>query len=452
MRITIWDPPTDISNYEIKFTFNRGKADEKSDNNNKKSPDKIDNIVLHQSDPEEKEITCKGMKEVNQSTSLCRKEMLMGFIEKIRNLSTEIENQKDLIQDEDKTKTACVIPFIELLEYKVSNLTEVVPEYTADFGTKKGEKVDYAILKDDEVIMLIECKSFGTSLANVHVSQLFRYFSVVAARIAVLTDGDRYQFYTDLEEPNKMDDKPFLEFNMLDVQQQWVNELKRFTKSAFNLNAILTTASDLKYTKEIRRFMMEHLAPSEDFVRFILSHVYSGVETPEVVQQFTDIVGRVLKEFLPEVSEELDEGEEPGEPTGKEWTSERFKTLVSKAKYREDYEARNQTEKLCELGADLMALVEREQWNLTHKFNKYYFAFYFGSRLVFGVHLQGCPRLRVWSPKDHLEKWNDDLYDGQYPYESYDDSNGRGIYPEHVRVENIEKLLTHAYCLRAGLL
>ena len=196
----------------------------------------------------------------------------MDFIEAIRNLSTRIEGQKELIQTEEATKTACVIPFIELLEYEVSNLTQVIPEYNADFGTKKGEKVDYAILKDDEAIMIIECKQFGTDLANVHVSQLYRYFSVVSARIAVLTDGALYQFYTDLEEPNKMDNKPFLEFNMLDVQQQWVNELKRFTKSAFNLDAILTAASDLKYTKEIKRIMMEQLeAPSEGFVRFFLS-------------------------------------------------------------------------------------------------------------------------------------------------------------------------------------
>ena len=225
----------------------------------------------------------------------------MDFIEEIRNLSARIEKQKELILTEEATKNAFVMPFINLLGYNVFDPTEVVPEFTADVGTKQGEKVDYAIRKDDEVIILIECKKYDTDLSDTHTTQLYRYFSVVHARIAVLTDGVLYRFYTDLEESNKMDTKPFLEFNMLDIQQQWVNELKRFTKSAFDLDATLTAASDLKYTKEIKQIMMEQLeAPSEDFVRFFLSYVYSGRHRQKVVQQFTDIVRRALNQFLNE--------------------------------------------------------------------------------------------------------------------------------------------------------
>lgn len=225
----------------------------------------------------------------------------MDFIEQLQNLSARIEKQKDIIETEEATKTAFVMPFINLLGYDVFNPTEVVPEFTADVGTKQGEKVDYAIFKDDEVIMLIECKKYGADLTDAHTSQLYRYFSVVHARIAVLTDGVIYQFYTDLEESNVMDTKPFLEFNMLDIQQPLVNELKRFTKSAFDLELTLTAASDLKYTKEIKQTMVEQLdAPSEEFVKFFLSHVYSGVRTQPVIQQFTDIVKRALNQFLNE--------------------------------------------------------------------------------------------------------------------------------------------------------
>ena len=203
----------------------------------------------------------------------------MDFIEELRNLSTTITKDKDAIQTEEATKNACVMPFINLLGYNVFNPKEVVPEFTADVGTKQGEKVDYAIVKDDEVIMLIECKKYGEDLSNAHTSQLYRYFSVVHARIAVLTNGVLYRFYTDLEETHKMDTKPFLEFDMLDIQPPLVNELKRFTKSGFDLDATLTAASDLKYTKEIKQTMIEQLeAPSEDFVRFFLSYVYSGVK------------------------------------------------------------------------------------------------------------------------------------------------------------------------------
>lgn len=225
----------------------------------------------------------------------------MDFIEELRNLSARIEKQKDIIETEEATKNAFVMPFINLLGYDVFNPSEVVPEFTADIGTKQGEKVDYAIFKDDEVIMLIECKKCGADLTEAHTSQLYRYFSVVHARIAVLTDGIIYQFYTDLEESNIMDTKPFLEFNMLDIQPPLVNELKRFTKSAFDLETTLTAASDLKYTKEIKQTMAEQLeSPSEDFVRFLLSHVYSGPRRQSVVQQFTDIVKRALNQFLNE--------------------------------------------------------------------------------------------------------------------------------------------------------
>ena len=252
----------------------------------------------------------------------------MDFIEELRNLSTQIEKQKAHAITEEATKHAFVIPFIKILGYNPYNLTEVIPEFTADIGTKQGEKVDYAIFKDDEVIMLIECKKYGADLSDAHTSQLYRYFSVVHARIAVLTDGVIYRFYTDLEETNIMDSKPFLEFNMLDIQESLVNELKRFTKPTFDLDAALTAASDLKYTKEIKQTMMEQLeAPSEDFVRFFVSHVYSGVKTQTVVQQFTDIVKRALNQFLNEqinqrlqsaiskgeVAEESAEVEEPDE-------------------------------------------------------------------------------------------------------------------------------------------
>ena len=231
----------------------------------------------------------------------------MDFIEELRNLSTniakQIENAEQIDRNitEEATKHAFVIPFIKSLGYNPYNLTEVVPEFTADIGTKQGEKVDYAIFKDDKVIMLIECKKYGADLSDAHTSQLYRYFSVVNARIAVLTDGVIYRFYTDLEETNIMDSKPFLEFNMFDIEEPLVNELKRFTKPTFDLDAALTAASDLKYTKEIKQTMMEQLeAPSEDFVRFFLSFVYSGVKTQAVVQQFTGIVKRALNQFLNE--------------------------------------------------------------------------------------------------------------------------------------------------------
>ena len=123
-------------------------------------------------------------------------------------------------------------PFFRALGYDTTDPTEVVPEFTADIGTKRGEKVDFAIVKDKSPVMLFECKWCGTELSNEHTSQLYRYFGVTETRFGVLTNGIVYWFYSDLEQPNKMDSKPFLEFNMLDIKEPLVEELKKFTKSA----------------------------------------------------------------------------------------------------------------------------------------------------------------------------------------------------------------------------
>ena len=224
----------------------------------------------------------------------------MDFIDKIHNLANRIPVQLEHCQTEEATKTALVMPFINALGYDVFDPTEVVPEFTADIGTKKGEKVDYAIMKDGKPIILFECKWSGADLNKEHASQLHRYFSAVPeVRFGVLTNGVIYRFFSDLDAPNRMDDKPFFEFNMLDVQERTVAELKKFTKSKFDLDDILTTASELKYTAAIRKIIAQEFeAPSEGFVRFFASQVYSGMKTQNVIDKFTEITQKALRRFL----------------------------------------------------------------------------------------------------------------------------------------------------------
>ena len=227
----------------------------------------------------------------------------MDFIEELENRSTRIAKQKDLAaQNEQATKNALVEPFIELLGYDVRDLTEVRPESDADFvGKKRPKKADYAILKDNAPIMLIECKPYGSNLDN-HTSQLQGYFAADDhAQIGILTDGGLYRFYSDLEKPNKMDGEPFLEFDIFDIQESLVKELERFTQSKFNLNSIVNAARDLKYRKAIKDILGKELAsPTKDFVRFFLSSLYSGTKSQAVVQQFTEIVKRAFNEFINE--------------------------------------------------------------------------------------------------------------------------------------------------------
>src|SRR4051794_35249800 len=149
----------------------------------------------------------------------------MDFADRIRELSGQILKQSAIIQTEEATKNAMVMPFISALGYNVFDPQEVTPELHADVGLKKGEKVDYAILKDGKPIILFECKWHGADLNKEHASQLYRYFSVTEARFGVLTNGIAYRFYTDLEAQNKMDSKPFFEFNMANYRDQDIEEL-----------------------------------------------------------------------------------------------------------------------------------------------------------------------------------------------------------------------------------
>lgn len=208
----------------------------------------------------------------------------MDFIDQIRSIATRIMNTKDMIQTEEATKNAMVMPFIQALGYNVFDPLEVTPELIADVGTKKGEKVDYAILREGKPIILFECKKCGSDLNINHASQLFRYFHVTEARFGILTNGIVYRFFTDLERPNKMDEKPFFEFNILTFREQDIEELKKFAKSAFDLERILTTANELKYIRAIQNVLSDWMAtPSEDFVRLVSAEFLVGKRfTPAV--------------------------------------------------------------------------------------------------------------------------------------------------------------------------
>ncbi len=227
----------------------------------------------------------------------------MDLIDKLREISARIPKLKQdgLIKTEEGTKNALIMPFINALGYNVFDPTEVTPELVADVGTKKGEKVDYAILRDGKPIILFECKCCGVDLNQVHASQLYRYFSVTSSRFGVLTDGVIYRFYSDLEATNKMDDTPFFVFDMLDIKEATVEALKRFSKPAFDEDRIITTASELKYRNAIRTYIETQLTdPSEAFVRFFVqeSKAYTGRFTQAVIEGFTPITKDALRTFI----------------------------------------------------------------------------------------------------------------------------------------------------------
>ena len=223
----------------------------------------------------------------------------MDLIDRLSQISSKIVKQKDSIATEEATKTAFIMPFISALGYDVFDPEEVIPEFTADIGIKKGEKVDYAVAVNGTVSMLIECKIVNAKLDAQYESQLHRYFHATEARIGVLTDGVIYKFYTDLDEPNKMDNKPFLEFSIQQIDDLAVSELKKFTKSSFNIDELLSSASELKYTKAIKHIINEQIVnPTDDFLKFILTNVYSGRVTAPVKEQFIPLITRAFQQLI----------------------------------------------------------------------------------------------------------------------------------------------------------
>lgn len=243
----------------------------------------------------------------------------MDFKDSIKQLAGRVEMLKDSIYTEEATKNAFIMPFISSLGYDVFNPLEVVPEMTCDVGTKKGEKIDYAIMKEGAPILLIECKHWAQDL-TLHDNQLLRYFHVSKAKFGLLTNGITYKFYTDLVDTNKMDDKPFLEIDITDIKDNQIEELKKFHKSYFDIANILNSASELKYTGELKALISKEFAsPSPEFIKYFAKKVYDGVITAKLLDEFTTLTKRSISNYINDlISERLKSAMQPEEEETKD--------------------------------------------------------------------------------------------------------------------------------------
>lgn len=226
----------------------------------------------------------------------------MDFKDQIKQLSERVIKLKDQVYTEEATKNAFIMPFIKDLGYDVFNPMEVIPEFVADIGIKQGEKIDYAIMKDASPIILIECKWHGAPLNLNNASQLFRYFHTTNAKFAILTNGIEYRFFTDLVAPNKMDEKPFFVFNILEIKENQIEELKKFHKSYYDFNNIVNTANELKFTNELKDLIHnEFNEPGSDFVKHFAKQVYPSVVTAKVLEQFTQLTKKSIQQYISDI-------------------------------------------------------------------------------------------------------------------------------------------------------
>jgi predicted type IV restriction endonuclease len=223
----------------------------------------------------------------------------MDLATRILELQKRTIEHREVLLTEEAAKTAFVMPFLQALGYDVFNPGEVVPEFTADVGAKKGEKVDYAICNAGKVTILIECKPSTADLNINHAAQLYRYFSVTDARLAVLTNGVNYQFYSDVEKPNKMDDRPFFTFSMDAIKPTDIKTLEKFAKGAFDIERIVQEAGNLKIQSLLRKEIEKEFAePSEEFVRMMAARVHEGRITAAVKENIGRMMGATISTII----------------------------------------------------------------------------------------------------------------------------------------------------------
>ena len=229
--------------------------------------------------------------------------------EQMLEISKRIMEIKSKIITEEATKQSLILPFFQVLKYNVFDPTEFVPEYTADFGIKKGEKVDYAILLEDKLSMLVEAKSCNIKLDK-HAGQLSRYFNTANAKIGILTNGIEYRFFSDVELENRMDEEAFYILNMLEIKDADIEFLYLYLKSEFNVVKACEVASYLKDKSKIKNVINSELEnPSDNFVNLIISSINEKRKTATLIAKYKPLVKSVLDEKIRELAIEKIENE-----------------------------------------------------------------------------------------------------------------------------------------------
>jgi hypothetical protein len=231
---------------------------------------------------------------------------MSALYDSLQRLADQVRKRLPHVRGEEATKQALILPFLSALGYDIYDPTEVRPEYVADFAKKRSggpaEKVDYAIHLSGTPVIFIEAKAADVDIVH-HSGQLARYFNATpSCPVAILGNGTRYMFYTDLEEKNLLSEKPFFEFNILGFKESDAEILEGFTRDRFNPASVREQAEDIIYTSKINGYINNALrSPTESFTRFILSEVgvLAGKKfTSKLAEKFTPMIRRAIQTTL----------------------------------------------------------------------------------------------------------------------------------------------------------
>lgn len=228
----------------------------------------------------------------------------MVFEDEFANHINQVKVRLPHIHGEEATKQSLVVPLFHVLGYDVWNPLEVQPEYGADFnkGPKKGqvEKVDYALKINGEPVVFVECKAADQAL-DTHDGQLARYFNATpSVRVGILTNGVRIKVFTDLQQPNVMDEKPWMDFDIRSAKLAEIDALKKFRKTEFTADQIVGLAEEMVYYNVLVPFMASQLRdPGEKLVRLVAEEIPSIKRIDKkVVDRLTPILRKAIQSAI----------------------------------------------------------------------------------------------------------------------------------------------------------
>jgi hypothetical protein len=223
------------------------------------------------------------------------------------NLAVRFRENKEFIINEETTKHSLVIPFIGSLGYDTASPREVRPEYAAEFtahdGKRLPDRMDYAIFDrtGKKIRLVLEVKPLGGDIDR-RSPQLARYMSQLPdLRFGIMTDGCNYHFYSDLEQPNVMDERPFFTFSLSDPKLEYESVAKFLTKFSgeeFDAESLISEAEDSNYRQGMIDKLsaaLRHPAASISFVKWLSEGIYPGLRTQTVMERLGRIAGESVR-------------------------------------------------------------------------------------------------------------------------------------------------------------
>ena len=244
------------------------------------------------------------------------------LLAKLRLHAKKVDDDKRFCTNEANTRRFLVEPLLDALGYDCSNPRDVRLEFTADIAGKKGEKVDYALMRDAEPVVLVEAKSLGNNLGGAERHQLQRYFPFTRARLAVLTNGVQWQWFKGMSEPGRsheMESSPFLTYDARKPSEASAEWLSQLTKDEFNPEELLRISRRNDFSDKISDWIHRTLVdPSDNAateIRMAVGLDASSQETPLVVDAIRSAWDRVVGGQETPAPEESDTADELANPS-----------------------------------------------------------------------------------------------------------------------------------------